>query len=77
MFLLSMQQLAEFRIRNDIAMSALAKELDIPRQQLNNIEKGNGKNCYASDEFKEQYLQALYRLIAKRKEKQIENKEAQ
>ena len=72
-----MQQLAEFRIRNDIAMSSLAKELDIPRQQLNNIEKSNGKNCYASAEFKEQYLQALYRLVSKRKEKQMENKEAQ
>lgn len=65
-----MQQLAEYRIRCGITMNALAKALDMPRQQLNNTEKGNKGNEGASEKFKERYINAINKIIMERKEKE-------
>lgn len=67
---MNMQQLAEYRIRCGITMNALAKVLGMPRQQLNNTEKGNGRNCYASAEFKQKYIDAINKIMMERKEKE-------
>ncbi|ADZ82912.1 helix-turn-helix domain-containing protein [Cellulosilyticum lentocellum] len=67
---MNMQQLAEYRIRCEITMSALAKALGMPRQQLNNTEKGNGRNQYASCEFKEKYINAINKIMMERMEKE-------
>ena len=67
---MTMQRLADHRMRCEITMNELAKALGMPRQQLNNTEKGNGKNCYASDDFKQKYINAINKILMERMEKE-------
>lgn len=62
--LLSMEQLAQYRQRCGISMAYLADMMGKPRAYVNNIEKGNCKNDYVSDEEKLNYLNALYKCMS-------------
>ena len=67
---LLMQDLAQYRIRHDISMGYLAKRLKMSRQQLNNIEKGNGNDIRVSEDFKQRYLYTINLIQMERKEAQ-------
>lgn len=63
---MTMQRLADYRMRCNISMVALAKEMNVSRQYIDQLEKGKGNNKTVSDSEKDKYLHALYRIVQAR-----------
>ena len=66
---MNMQQLADYRIRCGIKMTALAKEMGVTKGYINNIEKGNTGNKLVSEEEKQRYAKSIHSILNKRVQK--------
>lgn len=63
---MTVKEFAQYRLRYDVPMADLAKEMGVSRSYINNVEKQNGNNEGISEETMQKMLNALYAVVHKR-----------
>ena len=63
---MTVKEFAQYRMRYGVTMIELAKEMDVSRSYINNIEKQNNGNEGISEETMQKLLKALYTVVQNR-----------
>lgn len=68
---MTLPEFREYRLRYNVKMTEIAKEMGVTKAYINNLERGHKGNENASEETIQRLLNALYVIVDKRNKAKV------